>query len=166
MMDELDAIHTSLASFTKRLDEAVADRFNELRKCSFFDPIPSEYLTPIAEQSEIRTFPQDAVLTTEGDDMTSLYVILFGTATAYFKNKAVGTIRSGECIGEGVFFANETLERSATVTADTQVVVAEIKKTGLDKIHGEAKAYIDKALLLALFKKLQGANRKIEELLR
>ncbi len=165
-MDELDAIQASLASFTKRLDEAVSDRFNELRKCSFFDPIPSEWLTPIAEQAEIKTFAQGAALTNEGEDMSSLYVILFGTATAYFKNKPVGTIRSGECIGEGVLFATETLERSATVIADDQVVVAEIKKSGLDNIRGEAKAYIDKALLLALFKKLQGANRKIEELLR
>jgi len=165
-MDELDAIQASLASFTQRLDEASSDRLNELRKCSFFDPIPSECLSPIAEQAQIKTFPKGAAMTTEGEDMTSLYVILFGTATAYFKHKAVGTIRSGECIGEGVFFANETLERSATVIADDQVVVAEIKKTGLDNIHGEAKAYMDKALLLALFKKLQGANRKIEELLR
>jgi CRP-like cAMP-binding protein len=165
-MDELDAIQASLASFTKRLDEASSDRFNELRKCSFFDPIPSEFLTPIAGEAEIKTFAKGTALTTEGESMSSLYVILFGTATAYFKTKEVGVIRSGECIGEGVFFTNEMMERSATVIADSQVVVAEIRKNSLDKIHGEAKDYIDKALLLALFKKLQGANRKIEELLR
>lgn len=165
-MDELDAIQASLTSFTERLDEVSSDRLNELRKCSFFDPIPSEFLSPIAEQADIRTFAKGAELTHEGEDMTSFFVILFGTATAYFKHKMVGTIRSGECIGEGVFFANETLERSATVIANDQVVVAEIKKSGLDNIRGDAKAYIDKALLLALFKKLQGANRKIEELLR
>jgi len=49
---------------------------------------------------------------------------------------------------------------------DGQVIAAEIKKTGIDLLQGESKAYMDKALLLALFKKLQGANRKIEELLR
>lgn len=165
-MDELDAIQASLASFTKRLDEASSDRLNELRKCSFFDPIPSEFLGPIAERAEIKTFAKGTTLTAEGEEMNSLFVILFGSATAYFKNKAVGNIRSGECIGEGVFFANETLERSATVITNEEMVVAEIKKTALDNIHGEPKAYMDKALLLALFKKLQGANRKIEELLR
>ncbi len=165
-MDELDAIQASLASFTKRLDEASSDRFNELRKCSFFDPIPSEWLQSIADQAEIRTFHSGATLTIEGEDMNSLFVILFGTATAYFRHKEVGTIHSGECIGEGVCFATETLERSATVMADDEVVVAEIKKTGLDNIHGDARLYMDKALMLALFKKLQGANRKIEELLR
>ncbi len=165
-MNELDAIQASLASFTKRLDEVSNDRFNELRKCSFFDPIPSEWLKPIAEQTVIRTFSAGDYLTTEGDEMNTFFVFLFGTATVYYNKKIVGTIRSGECIGEGMFFANENLSRSATVVADNQVIAAEIKKTGIDVLRGESKAYLDKALLLALFKKLQGANRKIEELLR
>lgn len=165
-MNDLDAIQASLASFTKRLDEVATDRLNELRKCSFFDPIPSEQLKPIAEQVDIRTFAAGDCITSEGDPMNAFYVILFGSATVYYNRKVVGTIRSGECIGEGMFFANENLSRSATVIADGQLIVAEMKKDGLDRLFGEPKAYLDKALLLALFKKLQGANRKIEELLR
>ncbi len=165
-MNELDAVQASLASFTTRLDEVSTDRFNELRKCSFFDLIPSELLRPISEQTEIRTFSAGDRLTSEGDDMDAFYVVLFGTATVYYNRKVVGTIRSGECIGEGMFFANETLSRSATVIADGQVIAAEVRKTGIDRLHGDAKAYLDKALLLALFRKLEGANRKIEELLR
>ena len=165
-MNEPDAIQASLASFTKRLDDVSADRFNELRKCSFFDPIPSELLSPLSEQTDIKKFSAGVCMTSEGDDMDAFYVVLFGTATVYYNRKVVGTIRSGECIGEGMFFANESLSRSATVIADGQVIAAEIKNTGVDLLHGEAKAYLDKALLLALFRKLQGANRKIEELLR
>ncbi len=165
-MNEIDAVQASLATFTKRLDEVSVDRFNELRKCSFFDAIPSEWLAPIAEQVAIRTFSEGEHITEEGDDMDAFYVILFGTATVYYSRKVVGVIRAGECVGEGMFFANENLSRSATVTADNQVITAEIRKSGLDRLQGEAKAYMDKALLLALFKKLQGANRKIEELLR
>ena len=165
-MNEIDAIQASLASFTKRLDEVSTDRFNELRKCSFFDPIPSEWLKPISEQADIRTFSAGDCITAEGDDMNTFYVVLYGTATVYYNKKIVGTIRSGECIGEGMYFANENISRSATVIADRQVIAAEIKKTGIDLLRGESMAYLDKALLLALFKKLQGANRKIEELLR
>jgi CRP-like cAMP-binding protein len=165
-MNEIDAIQASLVSFTKRLDEVSTDRFNELRKCSFFDPIPSEWLTPISEQADIRTFSAGDCITEEGDDMNAFYVVLYGTATVYYNKKIVGTIRSGECVGEGMYFANENISRSATVIADGQVIAAEIKNTGIDRLQGAAMAYMDKALLLALFKKLQGANRKIEELLR
>lgn len=165
-MNELDAVQTSLASFTRRLDEVSSDRFNTLRKCSFFDPIPSEWLTPVSEQTDILTFSAGDCITEEGEDMNVFYVVLFGTATVYHNKKVVGTIRSGECIGESMFFADENISRSATVIADGQVIAAEIKKTGVDRLHGDAKAYLDKALLMALFKKLQRANRKIEELLR
>ena len=98
--------------------------------------------------------------------MDAFYVILFGTATVYYSKKVVATIRSGECIGEGMFFANENISRSATVIADGQLIAAEIRQAGIDRLNVDAKAYMDKALLLALFKKLQGANRRIEELLR
>ncbi|HLP99038.1 MAG TPA: cyclic nucleotide-binding domain-containing protein [Sideroxyarcus sp.] len=164
-MDELDAIQASLANFTKRLDEVSTNRFNEMRKCSFFDPIPSEWLTPVAQIAEIKTFAAGDQITAEGDEMDTFYMIMFGTATAYYNHKVVGTIRSGECIGEAMFFANENLSRSATVIADNEVITTVIKKDRINELHGDAKTYLDKALLLALFKKLQSANRKIEELL-
>lgn len=170
-MNELDDLHyiqASLASFTKRLDEDYTERFGELRKCSFFDPIPSEWLKLISEQTDIRTFSAGDRITTEGADLNSFYVILFGTTTVYFNGQIVGTITSGECIGEGTFFASKNMLRSATVVADEQVIVAEINKAGIDRLHGEAQAmaFVNKALLLALFKKLQGANSKIQKLMR
>lgn len=165
-MDELDAIQASLDNFTKRYDDVSSDRFNEMRKCSFFDPVPSEWLRPIAQLAEIRTFSAGERITSEGDEMDTFYVIMFGTASAYYNQKVVGTIRSGECIGEGTFFANENLSRSATVVADGQVIATELKKNGIEQLSVDAREYMDKALLLALFKKLQSANRKIEELLR
>jgi CRP-like cAMP-binding protein len=168
-MDDLDAIQASLTSFTKHLDEVYAGRFNELRKCSFFDPIPSEWLKPIAEHAEIRAFSAgDRLISEEDEDMKAFYVLLFGSTTVYRNRKEIGKINSGECVGEGMFFADQRISRSASVIADGEVIAAEINKAGIDHLHGDAiaKAYIDKALLLALFRKLQGANRKIEELLR
>jgi len=138
-MNELDAIQASLANFTKRLDEVSTDRFNELRKCSFFDPIPSEWLKPIAEQAVIRIISAGDCLTAEGDDMNAFFVFLFGSATVYYNKKVVGTIRSGECIGEGMFFANENLSRSATVIADNQVIAAEFKRTGVDLLRANPR---------------------------
>jgi len=160
------AIETSLNNFTHLFEEVASDQFNEMRKCSFFDPIPSDCLARIAKQAEIRTFAAGEHITTEGDAMDVFHVLMYGSATAYFQNKVVGTIHSGDCIGEGSFFGNEKLTQSATVIPDGEVIVAEIKKHVVGSLEGEDKTYMDKALLLALFKKLQAANRKIEELLR
>ena len=164
----IPSIEESLASFTKRLDDDATERFRELRKCSFFDPVPSEWLKPISEECEIRKFYAGNKLTTEGGDSNNFFVVLFGSTTVSCDNEIVGTIVSGECIGEGTFFASGNVSRSATVTADEHVIVAEFNKLGITRLQRDATthAYLDKALLLALFKKLQGANRKIQELLR
>ncbi len=98
----------------------------------------------------------------------NFYVVLFGSTTVSCDNEVVGTIVSGECIGEGTFFSGGNVSRSATVTADEHVIVAEFNRLGISRLQRDTttQAYLDKALLLALFKKLQGANRKIQELLR
>lgn len=165
-MDEIDAIQASLASYTQRLDDVATDSFHEIRKCSFFDPIPSEQLRPIAELATIHTFVQGDQLTLEGEEISSFFVILFGRASVHVRDNEVAVIHSGECIGESTFFAGEAASRSATVIAEGEVIAAEIKKSDIGKLTPESRSYMDKALLNALFRKLQQANRKIEELLR
>jgi CRP-like cAMP-binding protein len=166
-MDEFEAIEDNFAAFAKLLVEDAAARFKALRACSFFDPVPDSWLARITEMAQIRTFHSDVCLTSQDEDTKAFYVILLGTAEAYRNGKLVGTINTGECIGEGVFFANGNLSSSATVIADYKIIAAEFNKAAVDRLQTEAEAmtFLDKALLLALFKKLQGANRKIEKLL-
>ena len=66
-----------------------------------------------------------------------------------------------------MFFANADIASSATVIADYKIIAAQFDKTTIASLQADAGAMacIDKALLLALFRKLQGANRKIEQLL-
>ena len=166
-MDEFAAIEDNFSSFAKLLVEDSAVRFKTLRSCSFFAPVPDEWLIRISDMAQIRTFYSDVCLTSQDDETKAFYVILRGTAEAYRNGKLVGTIDTGECIGEGVFFANGSISSSATVIADYKIIAAEFNKAAIDSLQADAQAMtcIDKALLLALFKKLQGANRKIEKLL-
>lgn len=166
-MDEFAAIEDNLANLAKRLAEDAEFRFGELRKCSFFEPVPDEWLRHISNLAKIRTFSSDERLTTEGGGMEAFYVVLLGSANAYYRDKVVGTIHAGECIGESMFFAGENVSRSATVFADYRIIAAAFDKAGIEnlRLDAEAKSHMDKALLLALFNKLQGANRKIAKLL-
>lgn len=166
-MDEFKAIEDNFANFAKLLVENAAARFDTLRGCSFFDPVPDEWLQRISDMAQIRTFYSDVCLTSQDDDTKAFYVILRGTAEAFRNGKLVGTIDTGECFGEGVFFANGGISSSATVIADYKIIAAEFNKAAVASLQADAEAmtYMDKALLLALFKKLQGANRKIEQLL-
>ena len=161
-----DAIQASLTSFTRQFEEVSSDQFNEMRKCSFFDPVPSDYLARIAMESEIKRLGPGEYITREGDPMKAFHVLMYGTAKVYADNLEVGIIHSGECIGEGTFFGDMGMSRSATVITDSDAIVLEISKSAVDRMEGEAKAYMSKALLIALFKKLQAANKRIEDLLQ
>jgi CRP-like cAMP-binding protein len=166
-MDEFDDIEDKFANYAKQLLEDPAARFKALRDCSFFTPVPDEWLKRISESAMIKTFYSDICLTSQDDDMKAFYVILQGSAEAYRNGKLVGTIDTGECFGEGIFFADGSIATSATVIADYKIIAAVFTKDVVEKLQADAEAMIsmDKALLLALFKKLQRANQKIEKLM-
>lgn len=165
-MSELDDIQASLARFTRQNDESVGECFSKLRLSSFFDPVPDECLMRVAEHAVIKSFAAGESLTNEGDILSAFYVLLSGTTTVYVHDKIVGTIVGGECIGEGTFFASANILRTTSVVADETVLLAEFDKEGVRCLLDDDKLmiYMNKALLIALFKKLQGANRRIQDL--
>ncbi|GEM_PF-852727 len=157
-------IQKSLESFTMHFDAFISDQFSEMRHCSFFDPVPDDVLAKLVNVTHMITFKSGDKIITEGDVMRSFYVILFGSVTVYVKKKKVGTILAGDCMGEGAFFAQQAQTRLASVVADGEVILLEISKISIDAIEEGVQKYLNKALLIALFKKLQLANGKINQL--
>ena len=166
-MDEFDNIDDRFASYARLLMEDPSARLNALRNCSFFQPVPDEWLRRISGMARIKTFGSDVRITSQDEDMQAFYVILYGAAEAFRNGKVVGTIENGDCFGEGIFFTDGSITASATVIADDKIIVAEFSKAVVEALHADPHAMVsmDKALLLALFKKLNGANRKIERLM-
>ncbi|WP_395687415.1 cyclic nucleotide-binding domain-containing protein [Caenimonas koreensis] len=166
-MDEFDAIDQHFAAYAAQLMQDPAARFAALRKCSFFEPMPDDWLQRMAQAAQIKTFKSDVSITTQDDEMKAFYVILYGSADAYRNGKIVGRIETGDCFGEGIFFADGNITTSATVIADDKIIAAEFSKRMVEEMHADPAAMIsmNKALLLALFKKLKAANHKIEKLM-
>lgn len=166
-MDEFDAIDDHFARYAKLLAEDAPARLDALRKCSFFKPVSDEWLQRISKMAQIRTFHSDVSITTQDEDMKAFYVILYGAADAYRNGKVVGKIETGDCFGEGIFFRDGGPTASATVIADDKIVAAEFSKAAIEELRTDPHLMVsmDKALLLALFKKLNGANEKIARLM-
>jgi CRP-like cAMP-binding protein len=166
-MDDFDAIDDQFAANAKRLMDDSRARFAALRGCAFFQPVPDDWLRRLTEMTRVRTFHSDVSIASQDDEVKAFYVILYGAADAYRNGKLVGTIEAGDCFGEGIFFSDGALTASATVIADDKVVVAELGRDVIAALQADphAMASVNKALLLALFKKLKGANAKIEALM-
>ena len=166
-MDDFDTIEDHFASYARQLTEDPRARFAALRNCSFFEPVPDDWLQRMSEMAQIKTFHSDVSITSQDDAMKAFYVILYGSAEAFRNGKLVGTIETGDCFGEGIFFADGTITASATVIADDKFIAAEFSKAVVEEMHSDPHAMVsmNKALLLALFKKLKAANQKIERLI-
>lgn len=166
-MDEFASIEDHFASHARQLTEDPAAKFGALRKCSFFGPVSDDWLQRISEMAQIRMFHSDVSITSQDDEMTAFYVILYGSAEAFRNGKLVGAIETGDCFGEGIFFADGTITTSATVIAEDKIIAAEFSKAVVAELHADPHAMVsmNKALLLALFKKLRAANHKIERLM-
>ena len=166
-MNDFDTLDDHFASHARLLMEDPSERVKALRNCSFFQPVPDEWLRRISEMAQIKTFQPDACITSQDEDMKAFYVILYGAAEAFRNGKLVGAIETGDCFGEGIFFTDGTITTSATVIADDKIIAAEFSKTVIEALHSDPHAMVsmDKALLLALFKKLTGATQKIERLM-
>jgi CRP-like cAMP-binding protein len=166
-MDEFDAIDDHFARYARLLTEDPAARLDALRNCSFFKPVPDDWLQRISQMAQVKTFHSDVSIASQDEEMRAFYVILYGAAEAYRNGKVVGTIETGDCFGEGIFFSDGTMSTSATVIAEDKIVAAEFSKAAIAALQADphAMASMNKALLLALFKKLRGANQKIERLM-
>jgi len=166
-MNEFDAIDDHFVGHARLLAEDPSARYAALRQCSFFQPVADDWLRRISGMAQIKTFHSDVRITSQDEDMKAFYVILYGAAEAFRNGKLVGTIETGDCFGEGIFFADGSITTSATVIADDKLIAAEFSKPMIDALQADPHAMVsmDKALLLALFKKLKGANLKIERLM-
>lgn len=166
-MNEFDSIDDHFTAYAKQLAEDPAARFQAMRNCSFFGPVPDDWLRRMSDLAQVRTFRSDVSVTSQDEAMSAFYVILYGSAEAFRNGKVVGTIATGDCFGEGIFFADGALTTSATVIADDKFIAAEFSKAVVAQLLSDpqAMASMNKALLLALFKKLRAANQKIESLL-
>jgi CRP-like cAMP-binding protein len=151
------AIRNVFANLTKTQESESFDQYGEVRKCSFFDSLADKQLSMLVEQSTIRKLVSGTSLTTEGTAGTSFFVILSGTATVLVNEMHMGIVQCGDCIGEGLFFSDK-YSTSETVIANGDVVVLELTKRIVDSMSGEVKIRMEKALLQALYRKLQRSN--------
>lgn len=166
-MDLFESIEDPFASYASQLTGDPSARLAALRGCSFFQPVPDDWLQRICEMAQVKTFTSEVCITTQDEEMKAFYVILYGAAEAFRNGKLVGTIAKGDCFGEAIFFGDDTLTTSATVIAEDKIIAAEFSKAAIEALRSDPQVMVsmDKALLLALFKKLKGANEKIERLM-
>jgi CRP-like cAMP-binding protein len=128
-MDEVDArtVVAGIPLFAETLDEA--------------------QLSALAHKSAPVIFPAGSILMTEGDFATSMFAIIEGSVVVTVADpdgaeRQVARLKPGDIVGEMSLMTGA--RRSATVTAETEVVALEVTKFSLEAILARAPELIDR----------------------
>lgn len=105
--------------------------FSSLKKIPFLSKLPDEALNALAAKAKLVKFPKQAVIISEGDETSSLYIILSGKVRVFSsdeKSKEVTLLvqESGSYFGELALLADEP--RSASVETLEKTICGIISK--------------------------------------
>ena len=89
-------------------------------------------LDEFKHSDDLVEFPAGAVIITEGQEGNHMYVFMEGEVSITLKSKLLATAQPGEIVGEMAMVSSNL--RSATVTANTDCVLAEIDQGSFESL--------------------------------
>ena len=122
IFDDLEKIDTR---------DALRDRFDSLNRLGFFKGFNDAEIWSLVRASNWDSYPPDKIIIQEGDSDNSFYIILAGQVSIAKNNQIIETLKEGDCFGEMGFLGKT--ERTATVTAKTDVSLIRVNKATLDR---------------------------------
>ncbi len=140
--------------------------FSALKKISFLANLPDETLNSLVSKAKSAKFPKQATIITEGDETSSLYIILSGKVRVFSsddKSKEVTLLiqEAGTHFGELALLSDEP--RSATVETLEKTVCGIISKSDfLNWLSQHPDVAI--ALLGVLSEKIRYLTEKVKQM--
>ena len=105
----------------------------ELQRVGLFGSLPGETIARLAERMVREEIPQRTAIVREGDHTDRFYVLVSGLAAVTQEGRgARSLLRPGDTFGEVAPLMR--MERTATVTAMTQCVVASCDRETFDEL--------------------------------
>jgi CRP/FNR family cyclic AMP-dependent transcriptional regulator len=140
--------------------------FSCLKKIPFLAKLPDDALHALAMKAKPATFPKQTTIITEGEESSSLYIILSGKVRVFSsdnKSKEIHllTQEPGSCFGELALLTNEP--RSASVVALEKTLCGVISKSDFNHwvtLHPEVAIN----LLGVLAEKIRSLTQKVKQL--
>jgi CRP-like cAMP-binding protein len=145
---------TAIMYLTHRRSERLARIMDHLSQSQLFRSIPPEYVHLFVERLHETTFHSGETIFEEGAEGDRLYILEDGTIELTRDGAAIGTLQSGDILGEIALIANSP--RTATAEAKATTHVMELSKRDFDYICRQAPE------VGAAVKDL--ASRRLEEL--
>ena len=148
-------------------EESIPDseKFNVLRGLAFFANFADVELWEVLRVTTWEKHPPGHVLITEGDVGKSFFILAAGEVKVTKEGNLLNVLRAGDCFGEMTYLAKKPFQRTASVTAATDITVIEIKPASLAQASDLCRHNFNGAFLEMLVDRLSMANTRLSQLL-
>ena len=160
LIDELSSMMRGATALPKQ-GVFETERFNSLRKLSFFKDFADADLWEVLRFSEWLTVPKDQTILREGDAGGFFFILISGDVRVTRKRKLIAILKAGECLGEMSFLGVPEKLRTADVTVIHEVCMIKIPVSAYRKATDSCRIRFEHAFLSVLVDRLIQANGKI-----
>lgn len=160
LIDELASMMGGSAALPKK-GVFETERFNSLRKLSFFEGFADVDLWEVLRFSQWLEVAKDEVILKEGDRGDFFGVLVSGEARVTRKRRPIATLKAGECLGEMACLGSPDSLRTADVTASQRVNMIKIPVSAYRKATDSCRGRFEHAFLRVLVERLMQANARI-----
>ena len=137
---------------TSALEEEASSTDQELKELhasTLFSSFEREALVEIIVSTELRSYDEGDIIVTEGEEGSSLFLIVGGSVKVFTRTEDGGNVALAE-LSAGDFFGEVSLltgrPRTATITARTEVTAIELDRASVDRIaegHSEVRQVLE-----------------------
>ncbi len=159
-IDELAALMRATSALPRQ-GVFEAERFNSLRKLSFFEGFADVDLWEVLRLAQWVAVPKDTVILSEGDRGDYFCVLVSGEARVTRQQVWIDTLTPGECLGEMACLGSPGNLRTADVTASQDVRLLKITVDAYKKITDSCRISFERIFLRVLVRRLIDANAKL-----
>ena len=137
------------------------ERFNSLRKLSFFEGFADVDLWEVLRFAQWLTVPREQIILKEGDAGDFFGVLVSGVARVMRKRRLISTLKPGECLGEMACLGSPGNLRTADVIAAEEVRLIKIPASAYHQATDSCRVRFEHAFLRVLVERLMQANAKL-----
>lgn len=145
-------------------DIADSFKFSVLKKLHFFREFTDPELWEFLRLSQWARFPSGRTLIEEEKVGRSFFLMASGEARVAKNQKLLGVLGAGDCFGEMAYIYNEMRPRTATVTANTDVILVKVKADTLATASEALQLSVNRSFLRTLADRLVRTNALIATL--
>jgi serine/threonine protein kinase len=161
--DLVEALGGSRSKAPESMPEA--EKFDTLRRLEFFREFTDVELWEVLRLAKWQRLPASSVLIQEGDIGSSFFILADGNVEVRKQDKLLTVLKAGECFGEMAYLGKHKFQRSASVVANSDVVVIEIRAETLPRASELCRHHFNGAFLELLVDRLSAANLRLSRLL-